>query len=134
MKQAKHDSSDLGSIAAELSYQSTEKEDIMESGENKNVSFLQLTIIQIWRDLLEVPSFGLNDDLFDLGGDSVTAIQVFSEINKKFGIRLPMEELFKGDVFSISWLSHLVERYLIEMLGKEEFDALMSEDFARSPT
>ena len=127
MTQTTLDPSDLNCLIEEISNQSLDQKSKGESNKIKNLNYLELTIFEIWSKMLGFSSFGLNEDLFDVGGDSVTAIQIFSEINKEFGIRLPMEELFGSEMFSIAWLSQLVERYLIELLGKDEFDALLKE-------
>lgn len=127
MTQATIDPSDINSLIEEMSGQSSDQVLVDGSDQIKSLNYLQVTIFEIWSKMLGFSSFGLNDDLFDVGGDSVTAIQIFSEVNKKFGIRLPMEELFGGEVFSIKWLSQLVERYLTELLGKDEFEALLVE-------
>lgn len=46
-------------------------------------------LAQIWQRLLQVPSVGLDDNFFDLGGDSALAIQLFSEIAETFGQKFP---------------------------------------------
>ncbi|TRV71313.1 amino acid adenylation domain-containing protein, partial [Streptomyces sp. 130] len=48
----------------------------------------------IWGDVLGVGEFGVEDNFFDLGGDSIRSIQVISRIRELFVIDLPARALF----------------------------------------
>lgn len=123
--QSIHDSSNLAALT-ELS--STVDEPVVNKQDLLvNASYLQRKLFEIWSSLLGFSSFGLQDDLFDVGGDSITAIQIFSAIHEEFGISLPIEELFSADHFSISWLSELVESHLIQMVGVDDYKKLMND-------
>ena len=43
----------------------------------------------IWQRVLQLSSIGLNDNFFDLGGDSILAVNLFSEIEQVCGLQLP---------------------------------------------
>src|SRR6266478_3045015 len=49
----------------------------------------------IWRDLLYVEHIGINDDFFDLGGQSLVAIKAVSRIRDVFEVDLPLRNLFE---------------------------------------
>ncbi len=51
------------------------------------------TLAAIWRRLLDVPFAGRHDSFFALGGHSLLAIRLFAEIERTFGIRLPLVRL-----------------------------------------
>src|SRR5882724_5854815 len=53
-------------------------------------------LARIWRELLGVSSVGLDDNYFDLGGDSPLAVQLFAQIDKAFKVKLPLATLFEA--------------------------------------
>jgi non-ribosomal peptide synthase protein (TIGR01720 family) len=56
---------------------------------------VERTLAAIWRDALGVDSVGVRDNFFDLGGDSITAIQIVARANRE-GIRISPAQLFRG--------------------------------------
>lgn len=46
-----------------------------------------------WQDLLGLESVGLNDDFFELGGNSLIGLQLFSRIKKTYGVSLRLTVL-----------------------------------------
>ncbi|MGH9344093.1 MAG: thioesterase domain-containing protein, partial [Terriglobia bacterium] len=52
-------------------------------------------LVRIWRELLGVESVSLNDNYFELGGDSILAVQLFAEIEKVFKVKLPVASLYE---------------------------------------
>ncbi len=60
----------------------------------ENLSYIQYVILRMWQDLLGVKNIGLNDDFFDLGGNSLLAIRLITEINKKLKTKIDIGEIF----------------------------------------
>lgn len=54
----------------------------------------QLT--SIWQKLLGIDSIGSDQNYFDLGGDSVMAVHLFSQIDEVFHVKLPLATLFEA--------------------------------------
>src|SRR5438093_501321 len=46
------------------------------------LSRVETAIAQVWRDLLTVPEFGPDDDFFQLGGDSLRAVEMLAAIDE----------------------------------------------------
>ena len=52
-------------------------------------------LARIWTELLKVEHVGVEDDFFDLGGQSLVAIRAVSRIRDVFGVDLPLRNLFE---------------------------------------
>ncbi|MDQ3288578.1 MAG: AMP-binding protein [Pseudomonadota bacterium] len=50
----------------------------------------------IWKRVLALPQVGRHENFFEIGGHSILAIKVQSELAQAFGIRLPIFELFRS--------------------------------------
>lgn len=50
-------------------------------------------MLHIWGETLQVTDVGLDDDLIDLGGDSLTAMTMVSRIAAAFGVELELWDL-----------------------------------------
>lgn len=56
---------------------------------------LQQALWDIWRDILGHHEFGVDDNFFDQGGDSLTLVRVQRQIQESLGREVPMVELFQ---------------------------------------
>nr|VFJ86437.1 MAG: amino acid adenylation domain-containing protein/thioester reductase domain-containing protein [Candidatus Kentron sp. LFY] len=50
---------------------------------------------RLWAEVLGVDKVGLHDNFFDLGGHSVLAIQLTSQIKEQLGVEVPIRALFE---------------------------------------
>lgn len=57
---------------------------------------LEHSLHQFWREILELDRVGIDDDFFELGGNSLHAMRLVSRIQCELGAQLPMEALFAG--------------------------------------
>ena len=55
---------------------------------------LEARLALLWQDVLGTGPVGREDHFFDLGGHSLRAARLFAEIEKTFGLRLPLATLF----------------------------------------
>ncbi|HEY0079202.1 MAG TPA: amino acid adenylation domain-containing protein [Pyrinomonadaceae bacterium] len=53
------------------------------------------TISAIWQEALRVDRVGLNDNFFDLGGNSLLLVKVHSKLQEAFGKNISMVEMFR---------------------------------------
>jgi amino acid adenylation domain-containing protein/FkbM family methyltransferase len=65
-------------------------------------------IARVWQEVLGLEKVGINDDFFRLGGHSLKATTVISNINRLFGIRVPLVEMFKTP--TIRGMAQYIER------------------------
>ncbi len=57
---------------------------------------LEVQLIEIWEEVLGVTRIGVQDDFFQLGGDSLLAARMFARIAEKLRKNLPLATLFRG--------------------------------------
>jgi thioester reductase-like protein len=64
-------------------------------------------LVKIWSQVLQVEPIGIHDNFFDLGGDSLLAIQLVHKTRKAFQLELPIIALF--DAPTIAELSKFID-------------------------
>jgi len=55
---------------------------------------IEKQIAALWAQFFGFQRVGIDDDFFEMGGDSLKALIVITKINKELGVELSMEELF----------------------------------------
>lgn len=55
---------------------------------------IQCQLAKIWQDVLKIPSVGIHDNFFDLGGDSLLAVE-FEMVAKRRGLSIKLVELYE---------------------------------------
>jgi amino acid adenylation domain-containing protein len=58
-------------------------------------SELERTLAQLWQRILKVPKVGLDENFFDLGGDSLLLVAVHSNLHKILNTKVPLTDLFE---------------------------------------
>ena len=66
----------------EISYQSPQTE-------------LEKMIVRLWQDVLRIDRIGINDNFFDLGGHSLTLVQINNQLQILLQRTIPVVEMFK---------------------------------------
>jgi FkbH-like protein len=72
-------------------------------------SDLENKLMEIWKKLLRLDSVGGTDNFFDIGGHSLLAVRLFSEIAKVTGRKLPLVTIFRAPTIN-QLASELQER------------------------
>jgi len=54
----------------------------------------ELMLTDVWEGLLGIRPIGVRDDFFQLGGHSLMAVRLIAQIRERFGVELPVAELF----------------------------------------
>ena len=57
-------------------------------------------LLEIWAEVLNRKNIGLDDRFFDIGGNSLRAIQVLSRLRKKLNVDMTLETLFQHTTLS----------------------------------
>ena len=80
---------------------------------------------RIWTEVLGLGQVGVHDNFFDLGGDSLTATRVVSQVIKAFQLDLPVKSLF--DSPTVAEMAIVVAQNQAKKVGQEELARLLSE-------
>jgi amino acid adenylation domain-containing protein len=64
-------------------------------------------VAAIWSELFKVEEPGLNDDFFDMGGDSLTGVGLLVRVKATFGVNLELASLFERS--TISGLAQVID-------------------------
>ncbi|MHA4844101.1 condensation domain-containing protein [Flavitalea antarctica] len=79
----------------------------------------ELMLVSVWENMLNIHPIGVNEDFFDLGGTSITAIRLFTEIEKRFQKKLqPISLLNHRTVEALS-------KFIAEESGEAKFSSLV---------
>ncbi len=57
---------------------------------------IEVTLTRWWKELLGVETVGIQDNFFDLGGQSLTGVRLLAKVKKKYGVDLKLATLFSG--------------------------------------
>jgi len=79
---------------------------------------LEAAIIEIWQTALGIERLGINDNFFDLGGNSLIGLKVISMLKKKLEIEIPVVALFEGPTVSA----------LAKLIGKKEDEQQVQDE------
>jgi amino acid adenylation domain-containing protein len=70
-------------------------EEMLRSGAIVPRDEVELQLARIWSEILSLDAIGMNDNFFDLGGNSMSAVRLMARIQKEFGQELPLSTLFQ---------------------------------------
>ncbi|MES9782255.1 beta-ketoacyl synthase N-terminal-like domain-containing protein [Bacillus thuringiensis] len=82
---------------------------------------LELVLAEFWQDLFHVNPIGRNDDFFELGGNSLMAIQLLGRVKSIFQVEVSVNELFKNP--TVEGLAYQVLEG-IEVLTEEQAEEI----------
>jgi acyl transferase domain-containing protein/thioesterase domain-containing protein/aryl carrier-like protein len=57
---------------------------------------IERDLAEIWKEMLGVQQVSIDDDFFELGGQSLIAMRLFNRIRKQHGVELPLSVLFQA--------------------------------------
>jgi acyl carrier protein len=90
---------------------------------------VERTLAEFWQEALGVSEVGVEDSFFELGGDSLVAVQLGSRIREHFRVELPIAAMF--DSPNIRTLAVAIEKAmadLVDSLSDEEVAVLLSRE------
>nr|BFD80632.1 hypothetical protein StreXyl84_00330 [Streptomyces sp. Xyl84] len=82
------------------------------------------SVAQVWHEVLGRQGFGADDDFFELGGNSLFAIQIVARLRELHG-DLPMNVIFEAA--TVSGVAAAIRAQQAESLDDDELEALLRE-------
>jgi len=76
---------------------------------------IERQIVAAWQDLLGIAPIGIHDDFFALGGHSLMATLLISQLRDIFPVELPIRELFEAA--TVAQLAEVIETKLVEKIA-----------------
>jgi acyl carrier protein len=86
---------------------------------------IEIRLAQIWEEILNVRPIGIDDDFFHLGGHSLAATRVVSQIIKQFQLELPLRLLFQSP--TVAEMAAVIAEHQGKQLGEKELERLLGE-------
>ena len=85
----------------------------------------QTAVAEIWRELLEIDPIGVNDNYFDLGGNSLSAIQMTSRLTEVFGVEIGVPHIFNAPTVAelaaiLDTVAHATPDEILKLLDEIE--------------
>ncbi|WP_275667432.1 non-ribosomal peptide synthetase [Bacillus swezeyi] len=91
----------------------------------------QAMLLEIWKDIFGLDSINLDVSYYEIGGDSLKAISIIAEINKRMNVEMPIGEIFKND--TIIALDRYLKNREDHHIEKPIKKAAVKEYYAASP-
>lgn len=86
----------------------------------------ETTLARMWQEAFGVDRVGVDDNFFELDGNSLMAIQIVTRLRSAFGVDLPMSALFEAP--TVALLGAQIDGLLATARGEQaEVDALLAE-------
>ncbi len=82
-------------------------------------------LLKIWKETLSIEEIGAGDSFFDLGGHSLSAVQVTMRIRQVFDVDFPMRLVFQAP--TLIELAAKIDELVLEQVDSQELDALLNE-------
>jgi acyl transferase domain-containing protein/D-arabinose 1-dehydrogenase-like Zn-dependent alcohol dehydrogenase/acyl carrier protein len=85
---------------------------------------VESTLAQVWENSLGLSPIGVHDDFFELGGNSITAVQVLYKAGRELGLMLPGSALFEYS--TVAELAEMVRLMKDTQAQPQEVEAILA--------
>jgi acyl carrier protein len=89
------------------------------------VTPVEKELSRIWTEILALDRVGVLDDFFDLGGHSLAATRVVSQVLKYFQFEIPLRSLFESP--TVAQMAEVVEEHRGELFSDEDLEHVLAE-------
>ena len=86
---------------------------------------MERELAAIWREVLALDDIGIHDNFFDLGGHSLAATRVISQVLKRFQLEIPLRSLLESP--TVAQMAQVIVAYQEKQIGNEELERVLAE-------
>ncbi len=86
---------------------------------------IEAKLAGIWSDVLALQEVGVVDGFFDLGGHSLAAMRVVSEVVRQFQLEIPLKSLFESP--TVAQMAKIIEEHQEKGITDAELDRLLTD-------
>ena len=97
---------------------------------------IESQLVRIWESIFKLQPIGIDDNFLDIGGDSLLAMQVVSQVIKHFQLELQLQSLFRAP--TVAELAEVITAHQEKLLRDNaltetlrEVEAMTEEDAQR---
>ena len=82
-------------------------------------------LAEIWAEVLSLDQVGIHDNFFDLGGHSLAATRVVSQVIKRFQLEIPLQSLFQSP--TVAEIAAVITEHQRKKLGEDDLHRILTE-------
>jgi acyl carrier protein len=86
---------------------------------------VEARLVQIWAEVLSLDAVGILDNFFDLGGHSLAATRVVSQVIKQFQLELPLQSLFQSP--TVAEMAAVIAENQAKKLDETDLHRILTE-------
>ena len=87
---------------------------------------IERRLAELWAGLLGLRSVGVHENFFDLGGHSLMAVQMVSQVRQLFDVDLSLKVVYDRD-FTVAELAKAIELRQIQTAGADQYATILEE-------
>ena len=75
---------------------------------------LQFQLLKVWEDVLKLKNISIHDNFFEIGGNSLISIKVFSQLESEFSNKITIADIFRNPtIYSLSRVLELERCHIV---------------------
>jgi FkbH-like protein len=83
-------------------------------------------LAEVWSELLKTRLIRAEDRFFELGGHSLLAVLLISRVRERFGVELPIDDVYSGDL-TLHDLAAKIDALRAGAIDSHEYEAMLAE-------
>ncbi len=85
----------------------------------------EIALARIWSEVLSIENISIYDNFFDLGGHSLSAVQVTAKVHQTFNVNLSLQTFFQSA--TLEKLARAIDEKLLELIENDQLKKLLNE-------